>query len=140
MGFRGRVPRWILGLVWELVGASALILHQHTKIAAFRFPCAIAFPRSLVAPSMQAASPVPSLLVGAGWLALPCLPSFYPCGLPFLASVLVALDYWSTPIAPNEGKTAQNRLKRGKSKTFFEGPWCFLGVLRYLNRAKQSIF
>ena len=31
---------------WELVGASVLILHQHTKIAAFLLFGTIAFPRS----------------------------------------------------------------------------------------------
>ena len=46
VGVRGCVPRWLLGLSWELVGASALIVHQHTKIAHFRLFGAIAFPRS----------------------------------------------------------------------------------------------
>ena len=52
-GFRGCVPRWSLGLswgyyqaLWECWRVSALIVHQHSKIAAFGFPCAIAFPRS----------------------------------------------------------------------------------------------
>ena len=47
MGFCGLCSLWLLGLVWEPVGASALILHQHTKIAAFLLFGAIAFPRSL---------------------------------------------------------------------------------------------
>ena len=56
MGVRGCVPRWILGLASGFVGAflgadrgflgaSALIVHQHSKIAYFRPFCAIAFPR-----------------------------------------------------------------------------------------------
>ena len=53
MGFSGCVPcgSWglhpaLLGLSWELVGASALVVRHPCKLAAFRFPCAIAFPRS----------------------------------------------------------------------------------------------
>ena len=46
MGGLGCVPRWLLGLIWERLRASALIVHQHTEIAAFRLFGAIAFPRS----------------------------------------------------------------------------------------------
>ena len=44
---RGCVPRWLLGAVRGFPRASALIVHQHTKIAAFRLFGAIAFPRCL---------------------------------------------------------------------------------------------
>ena len=39
-----------------------------------------------------------------------------------------------------QAQRVQNRLKRGKSKTFFGVRWCFLGVLRYSKRAKLNIF
>ena len=40
----------------------------------------------------------------------------------------------------NGGKTAQKGLKMGKSKTFFEGRWCFIGIFGYPKRAKTKIF
>ena len=43
MGFRWGLHLPLLGLVWELVGASAQVVHQHTKIAHFRLFGAIAF-------------------------------------------------------------------------------------------------
>ena len=46
VGVRGCVPRWLLGLIWECLRASAPIVHYHTKIAHFRHFGAIASPRS----------------------------------------------------------------------------------------------
>ena len=43
---RGCVPWWLLGAVRGFPWASALIVHQHTKIAPFRLFGAIAFPHS----------------------------------------------------------------------------------------------
>ena len=45
-GFRGCVPRWLLGAGRGFPWASALIVHQHTKIARLRLFGAIAFPCS----------------------------------------------------------------------------------------------
>ena len=58
-------------------------------------------------------------------------------GLPFLSAVSCGSGLWEHL---EQAQRVQNRLKSGKSKTIFEGVWCFLGVLRYLNRAKTNKF
>ena len=65
----------------------------------------------------------------------------FPFPFPFLSFLVGFL-----PCIPGlwehseQVKTAQNRLKRGKNKEFFEVLWCFLGNLRYPKRAKPKIF
>ena len=121
---------WACGLV-----VAPLLCILFLSLLRSLYPCGLPFligwhhrehSGTLGAPEpIGAAGPVVFLvLLGGSWL-------------PFLGPALIPLGA-SGP--PNRCKTAQNRLKRGKSKTFFEGRWCFIGNLRHLNRAKTKIF
>ena len=91
----------------------------------------------LVAPSLLVPSfPCRSL----SFVSLSLVPSLLrldSAGLGAPAAIGASLDYGSTP---NRGKTAQNRLKRGKNKEFFEGVWCFLGIFGHSKGAKTNKF
>lgn len=115
-----------------LVGLSLLHSFAPSLLHSFT-PFPSPFPRSLVAPAMQAAPALCSLLsclVGAGRLA-PCLPSLLACGPEDLnpsGALRHTGSIGSTPAGPErmratsglwehseQCKTAQNRLKRGKN-------------------------
>ena len=67
--------------------------------------------------------------------------SFRPCGLPGLI-----VQHWEHRGGSGlwehlkQGKSGQNRLKRGKNKDFFGVLWCFLGIFGHSKGAKPNIF